>query len=135
MHMVRIVRSHYPPKITLKVDGQTRLTDQEGFLIVANNKQYALGAEFAPEADSRRRELVARFFPYRNAPLYFWWCLRCLLRFRNNSQSTPFFKGKRFEIEIDNKDGYPVQTDGELIGRCQRLLISTTDDRIRVLRP
>lgn len=130
---LRAFRSHRPPQLILTVDGRRRIDGEEGYLIIANTRQYALGLGFVPEADSTQAELSARFFPYRRSFGWLAWVLRCAVGKALPGSYPPLFRGKRFEVDVIDRESYPVQADGEHIGQSPAV-ITISDEIINVLR-
>ena len=119
--------SHTPPELSVSIDGKEVINNQKGFLIIANNKQYALGLNFAEEAKSISQELEIVFIPYNNPFGFMWNCLKRLIGLKIKKQS---FRGSEVKIECSSK--YPVQADGEHIGSTPGV-VKVTGDTIRIL--
>ena len=121
---------HSPARLKVHIDGVCVIDKQPGFIIVANNKQYALGVGFAPEASSRQELLTVRFFPYKSFCGFLLWYAKCFFRDASHWSSSLVFNAARVEVEAD-KD-YPVQADGEHVG-CTPFAAAATEKTIKVL--
>lgn len=106
---------HCSPQITLRADGIPVLEAQKGYLIIANNKEYAGKLGLVPEADSRHDLLHARFFPGHNRLNVIRWLIKIALGRKVNLAGTRLFQAKEFELQNTNGD-YPMQADGESVG-------------------
>ena len=112
---------HRPAKISVGVDGVSVIEQRKGFLVVANNKQYALGIGFAPEATSTSKRLVVRFFPYESFCGFLLWGLKCLFRDASRWSAAEFFEGCEVDIAADR--AIPIQADGEHIGQLPARIV------------
>lgn len=132
--VVACLLKHVAPEITLAVDGKEVLRDARGYLIVANSPEYASSLRLVPEADSRIRELCARFYPGHGTLQCLGWIGRYALGQPVATGQSTLFRGIRFEIKVGNPLSYPLQTDGEE-AKTAPALIEPSSDTIRVLNP
>lgn len=111
--------SHRAPRVNLTLDGKEVLHAVEGYLIVANTAQYALGIPFVPEATSSVPILHIRFFPYRSVFNFILLAIRLRLG-ANAPKDALSFSGNNVEISCVTATGlpdeYPVQVEGEYLG-------------------
>jgi diacylglycerol kinase (ATP) len=123
---------HKPPRITLQVDSETVIEDEEGFLIIANTRQYAKGVLIVPEAASSNCQLHARFFPYSNLLKLLMVFMRIFRGNRSLLETYPLLYGKNIRLSCLDQDFYPAQADGEFIG-FQQTWICSKEKTINVL--
>lgn len=114
--------NHTPPCLSVYVDGECVVKSARGFVIAANNKQYALGIRFVPEADSSRSNLTVRFFPYRNVFGLISVAVSRACGCSIDQARCPVFSGQEIRIETESSELYPVQADGEFLGETPVLL-------------
>ncbi len=125
---------HKAPVITLRVDGEGVVSNESGFLIIANTKGYARRLLFVPEATSADDVLRARFFPYGGSWGFLGLVLKLMLgRPASSIQGARFFSGKQFEISTGGETGYPVQADGEYVGKTP-VVVRGGEGQILVLK-
>jgi diacylglycerol kinase family enzyme len=124
--------THKVPYLSVKVDGQLVLKNNTGFIIIANVREYALGLDPVPEADSGNQILHARFFPCRSRFDYILWAYRCWRGGQVNTASASLLSGRCFEIFSEDSRQYPVQADGEFVGDTP-VKVSVSSDTLRVL--
>lgn len=133
--MFKTLLHHRPAKITVKVDDCEVVSNKSGFLIIANNEQYALGINFVPEASSLDSDLHARFIPYRRLVSLLFWTVKCRLRCRSFAETFPAIIGKTFVVSASGvSKGYPVQADGEYVSQTP-ITVSINQRMISVLQP
>lgn len=128
----RALRCFHPPQFEVIVDGRPVVSGKQGFLVISNNKQYALRLYFNRDADSRKQELKATFMPCRNFLSYLGWQLRCLAGRLSDAPSALRLSGIKFEVRTSAP--YPVQIDGEFFGSTP-VSIAASPRTIRVLLP
>lgn len=127
----RTIRSYRAPRLTVYCDGTQVVHDEQGYLIIANTKQYALGCRLVPEADSRAPVLHARFFPGKGyGPLVRLYALSLLIPARTAHISRSF-SGTHFRIEAAEE--YPVQADGDFVATTP-LDVLLSPNKVRILR-
>ena len=129
---VRSLLGYEAPQITLKVDGAQVLSEQSGYLIVANSKQYAKGLGLVPEAHCSSAELCARFIPGEGIATYLAWLPALLTGAKLNLEGSELYRGKRFEINVKGNSPFPIQADGDLAGSTPAV-IELSQDVVRVL--
>ena len=123
---------HHSPIVSVSADGKQWLKDRNGFLVIANSKEYALSLEFVPEADSLRSELCARFFPYSNAFEFLNIASKVYLGGAKYLAKIPFIKAAKFEISL--KHEYPIQADGEYLSSSS-VSVEAVKDTLNVCNP
>lgn len=134
MPAMKCMVGHRAPRLSLHVDGQQTIRQQEGFLIVANTPQYALRTAYVPEAASTERRLCARFFPYRTTWGYLRFSLPLVNGIKDPPAAYPLIRGERFDIRVEQDRAYPVQADGEHVGTTPAV-VARSDRTLRVLTP
>lgn len=122
MPTVRSLMNYQAPKVTLKVDGNEVISNEPGFLIVANSKQYAKNLGLVPEADTTSNELCARFVPGKGVATYLSWLPALLTGGKINLDGTKLYRGSKFEINVEGDTPYPIQADGDLAGATPALI-------------
>ncbi len=126
---------HKPPTISLSVDGEDKIINKSGFLIIANNSQYALGTAFVPEAESSHPSLCARFFPYKSTLSFFGWCIKSLYSLSIGYKTPPLMRGNKFSIKVHSPKSYPLQADGEFINSSNSANVLLGNKYLHVLHP
>lgn len=128
---------YHSPRISLKVDGETVINNEKGYINFANAPIYARGLNPVPDATSLEQGLHVRFYPQSG--------LRGLLsevaRGISLGRSKPadiegsrLYFGKRFELVVHNGP-YAAQADGDYFGQFGKELtiIEAAPSPIRVL--
>lgn len=131
---LKAIFGHEPPVVSLTVDGEVVVSNEGGFLIIANTKGYARRLPLVPEATSEDDALRGRFFPYSGVWGFLGLVLKLLLgRHASSIKGARFFSGKRFEVATSGADGYPVQADGEFMGKTP-VVVRSGEGQILVLK-
>lgn len=114
--VLREATAPYMPRLTVTVDGQITVEDRPGWLIIANDREYAARLNFAPDAGPLTRSLTAVFLPGTNLRDCINWTLRAWTR--RHTQDPRMIKATgtsiRVESTADQADARLVfQLDGE----------------------
>lgn len=121
------------PKVSLFADGELVVDNKQGFLIVSNNPQYALGINFVPEANSKDEFLTVRFFECKSFLKHFLLCLKFLFSKPQKSNDNVFLKARKLKVELD--ENFPVQVDGDLLKDGELKFELEKKQRIKILLP
>lgn len=124
--------NHQAPRLSLTVDGKEVISEEEGFLIIGNNRQYAFNLPLVPEADSSRQELVARFFPYRSSLGFARLIAKAFLSPNALISNSTAHRGLQFQVKVLSPSGFPFQADGDSVEK-ESALVLATDCRLNVL--
>lgn len=120
------VARYRQPEITLRVDGRVVLDGKQGYLIIANSPEYALGLNPAKEASSLSPRLHARFYPGDDRSRIIPWSLKAITRSAVKQNGSLNFEGRDFQIQTRGKEPFPIQADGECVG--------TTPTKVQISR-
>ena len=103
--------------LVLQVDGMTVIDNESGYLVIANEREYAMRVPVAPMADSLQAKFVAYFYPYQTGLSY----LRLLASFITGShkQLGPARVVSGVDFSIAGGSGaiksVAVQADGDFV--------------------
>ena len=127
----RVWPKYKAPQISLRIDGTQVLDRQQGMLVAARCRQYALGLKLVPEADQRSEQLALRFFPHQSPFGLLPWAISAWCGTIERKEEGRLFYGRELDIETQSAV-CAVQADGELIGQTP-IKVSAGDESISVL--
>lgn len=104
------------PKVVLRVDGKVMIDGEPGYVIIANNPEYAMGLNPVREAASTAPRLHARFFPGDDRGRVLPWMARAVTRSPVSQGGSLNFEGRSFELHVTGGRAFPLQADGEFAG-------------------
>ena len=122
---------HRPPTLSLSADDQPVLSNQPGFLIIANTSAYALRLRFAPGASHESPLLSAYFYPLQNSRQFLYLCLRARLGGKSGPPCKTHWTASEFRVTVKENTA-AVQADGDLVGTTP-ITISNAPDKVLVL--
>lgn len=114
--VLREATAPYMPRLSITVDDEIKVADRPGWLIVANDREYAARLNFAPDAGPLNRSLAAVFLPGTNLRDCFNWTLRAWARRHTRDPRMITAHGTKIRIEssADSTDAaLTFQLDGE----------------------
>jgi diacylglycerol kinase (ATP) len=114
--VLREAVSPYLPHMTITVDGKTVVADRPGWLIIANDREYAARLNFAHRAGPTSRTLTAVFLPAKNLRDCVNWVLRAWTR--RHARDPRLVSADGTHIRVESPDGASnpgliFQLDGE----------------------
>lgn len=110
--IAREALSPYLPRMTVAVDGRTLVNDRPGWLIIANDREYAARLNFAPLAGPANRSLTAVFLPATSLADCFKWVATA--RVRRHIKDPRCITAAGSSITLHTRDAAPIfQLDGE----------------------
>ncbi|MCH2133020.1 MAG: hypothetical protein MK116_04635 [Phycisphaerales bacterium] len=139
--MVQVMFRWKAARYTIDVDGERRVTDGRGWVIVANSPDYAARFDPVPGALMDDGRLDVLFVPMRGMIGMIDWIVRCrlrLTRFRNRllrGRNALEFRGH--EVTIQSNPGTRWQVDGDTLadGPMSSVTVTTERAAIPVLLP
>ncbi|MDQ7013367.1 MAG: diacylglycerol kinase family protein [Planctomycetota bacterium] len=102
------------PELTIVVEGKAIVTNQRGFVMIANCQRYALGLDPARVADMRDGRLDVVFFPARTIAHALVWVARCAIGAPTDWPGVVTARGA--DIMLTSTTPAPRQVDGEAGG-------------------
>ena len=102
------------PELTIAVEGKAIVTEQRGFVMVANCRRYALGLDPARTADMQDGRLDVVFFPARTIAHALVWVARCAIGDPTDWPGVVAAQGA--DIVLASTTPAPWQVDGEAGG-------------------
>lgn len=114
--VIREAVSPYLPSLTVTVDGNRVVNDRPGWLIIANDREYASRLNFAVDAGPLTRSLTAVFLPATNLRDCINWTLRAWTRRHTRDPRMITAEGTAIRVESVAEGpnaGLIFQLDGE----------------------
>ena len=108
--ILREAAAPYLPRLTLSVDGSTKVQSRQGWLIIANDREYGARLNFVPSAGPTTQSLSAVFLPANNLADCLQWALLARAGRLARNPRAIFTQGTEFTIHTQSPI---IQIDGE----------------------
>jgi diacylglycerol kinase (ATP) len=121
-----------PPTVSILVDGEEVVSNQTGWAVVANSKQYARGLNPARKANIADGKIDVVFLPLKNRLGLLNW-IRWMKRGTHLHHPKAVY-ATGAQIKISSGSSAPWQLDGDSIGETKEMNIACVPKSLRVLQ-
>ena len=121
-----------PPIISIQVDGNDMVTEQQGWAVVANSNAYARGLNPAKDADIADGLLDVVFLPMAGRLRFLQWVRR--LRSGTHLQHSHAMCTRGTSVQVQTQSSAPWQIDGDPIGETTEMHCTIAPASLSVLQ-